>query len=432
MIKLSRIGYLSEREQRLNGYFFLIWVPIVIVFALFTGGLVNAPKALLVQRYVFLGIYLTLGILPFLNSPFFKKWYGWCIAVVFTVRVLVGIHYVASIGFDFNVSASFMIIFLISVLVIRSRVLLLLFGIITGTYFTILIFQSSLTQADIQVKLFTFLFTFLLLASRTVIDQMFKGYQKEALSIAETKLNLRVQHLKDQVALSDQRKIEISQIKDICSHDVRQPVHSIYTLSTIILENETKNLSQEGEEYVKLLRSKAEDLSAIVTGVISILDMASNKTLDELVDVKTMLPTILMGLPNQEHATFKIIGTMPKLFINQLQMYGVLVALLENAIFHNKSVKNLVIEIGYHFEKNKHVFFIRDNGIGIDSRYFDKIFQPFEYLEKQENLSGQGLGLALVKKIIEKNKGEIWVTSTLNVGTTFYIQLPNKKEGTTA
>ena len=119
---------------------------------------------------------------------------------------------------------------------------------------------------------------------------------------------------------------------------------------------------------------------------------------------------------------------MPKITVDRLRMQEVIVNLIENAIKYSCKSKIPEINIGVMHEQEKPVFFVRDNGIGVDKKYHDKIFGLFEQLDPMTG--GTGVGLALVKRIVEFHGGEIWVESEgIGKGSTFYFTLPMQKAG---
>jgi light-regulated signal transduction histidine kinase (bacteriophytochrome) len=98
--------------------------------------------------------------------------------------------------------------------------------------------------------------------------------------------------------------------------------------------------------------------------------------------------------------------------------------LISNAIkYSSKKVKPL-IEIGYFMEKNEHVFFVKDNGIGFEMKYADHLFAPFQRLHSSKEYEGTGVGLSIVKNIIQRHGGRVWVTSEVDKGSTFFFSLP--------
>jgi chemotaxis family two-component system sensor kinase Cph1 len=129
----------------------------------------------------------------------------------------------------------------------------------------------------------------------------------------------------------------------------------------------------------------------------------------------------------QKNVNFVVPEPLPDIFCNGTQLKIVFRNLIANAIkFNNKSEKT--VEIGFrNAENNCYLFYVRDNGIGIEKEFFNKIFVIFQRLHPREEYEGTGAGLAIVKKIIELHKGKIWVESEVGIGTTFYFTMPKTR-----
>jgi light-regulated signal transduction histidine kinase (bacteriophytochrome) len=115
---------------------------------------------------------------------------------------------------------------------------------------------------------------------------------------------------------------------------------------------------------------------------------------------------------------------LPMIFADESQMIQLLQNLISNAIKFHKEEESPVVHISAKLQKNQWIFSVRDNGIGINSQYFDRIFIIFQRLHKKDEFDGTGIGLAICKKIIEHHKGKIWVESEVGKGSTFYFSIP--------
>ncbi|MFQ5953284.1 MAG: ATP-binding protein, partial [Candidatus Omnitrophota bacterium] len=104
----------------------------------------------------------------------------------------------------------------------------------------------------------------------------------------------------------------------------------------------------------------------------------------------------------------------------------VVINILSNAIKFTRPKKEAVIEVGSKTEKEKIIYYVKDNGVGFDAKYKDKLFNVFQRLHRAEEFEGTGIGLANIKRIIAKHGGEVWAESELGKGATFYFSLPKK------
>ncbi|MCK4821372.1 PAS domain-containing sensor histidine kinase, partial [bacterium] len=129
----------------------------------------------------------------------------------------------------------------------------------------------------------------------------------------------------------------------------------------------------------------------------------------------------------EKNAQMIVSDKLPKVFCDRIRLTEVFVNLISNAIKFNDN-PNPRIEIGSSLKGNFNEFYVKDNGPGIEERYFDKIFEIFQRLARSEEYEGTGAGLAIVKKIVQVHKGKIWLESKIGEGTTFYFTIP-KEEG---
>ncbi|MBE9520587.1 MAG: hypothetical protein IME97_05625 [Proteobacteria bacterium] len=116
------------------------------------------------------------------------------------------------------------------------------------------------------------------------------------------------------------------------------------------------------------------------------------------------------------------VGDLPAVLCDQNMIQQVFSNLISNGIKYSKENSRAKVSIGY--DANLKAFYVKDNGIGFDMQYHDKIFQVFQRLQLPEDYEGTGIGLAIVKRMVERHRGNIWAESELDKGTTFYVQLP--------
>ena len=100
------------------------------------------------------------------------------------------------------------------------------------------------------------------------------------------------------------------------------------------------------------------------------------------------------------------------------------VNLISNAIKYSQHQVETIIEIGSYKKDNMIIYYVKDNGVGFDMQYYDKLFGVFQRLHSQQEFEGTGIGLAIVQKIINRHNGKVWATSKLNEGSCFYLSLP--------
>lgn len=215
------------------------------------------------------------------------------------------------------------------------------------------------------------------------------------------------------------RNQELSDYAHMVSHDLKSPLRSIDTLSSWLQEDYKNSLDATGQQYLDTVRENVLKMDNLIDGILQyssidkhnsdFYDVHPNKIISEIINsivVPENIKLVVNELPVIKGDTYRV----RQLFQN----------LITNAITYNDK-EHGYIEIGYN-NSEKGIFYIKDNGIGIDKKYHQKIFKTFEKLENKKGSSG--IGLSIVNKIIEYYNGQIWIESEPGIGTTFYFTLP--------
>ncbi|WP_420571107.1 sensor histidine kinase [Kordia sp.] len=237
----------------------------------------------------------------------------------------------------------------------------------------------------------------------------------------QTKEILEINKQRDKLLASLERQNqELNDYTHLVSHDLKSPLQSIDTLTSWLQDDYEKLLDENGKETIKLIRSNVEKMDTLVKGILQYSSIDRVEKDFYTVDTSEVLQKILSFIKIPEHITITIPKKLPKVTGDHFRLEELFRNLLRNAIkFNDKPTGEIVI--GYTEKSDFFEFYIQDNGKGIEAKYFDKIFVAFQKL--QNDYKSTGIGLSIVKKIIDLYKGEIWVESTPNKGTTFYFTL---------
>jgi len=193
-----------------------------------------------------------------------------------------------------------------------------------------------------------------------------------------------------------------------------------------LLEKRYKEkLDQKAHEYIAYAVDGAERMKRLILDLLEYSRVNSSKTETEDVDINEVVKEVVFLYKNILQQTSGTInrGNLPVVKGNKTQILQLFQNIIGNS-FKYKSELPPVINISFEPEKTFYKFSISDNGIGIDPRFFHKIFIIFQRLHNREQYSGTGIGLAICKKIIDKHGGKIWVSSAAGQGSTFYFTLP--------
>lgn len=231
------------------------------------------------------------------------------------------------------------------------------------------------------------------------------------------KINKQRENLLEELAHQNQ---ELSDYAHMVSHDLKSPLRSIDALTAWLYEDYKNKLDAEGAMNLKLIRNNVEKMDTLISGILDYSTITKNQTECYDVDINLLIESILSASLLPEHISVNITSKLPVVKGDKYRLQQLFQNLLDNAIKYNDKVKG-IIEIGVEDVNDFWRFKITDNGIGIEDIYFEKIFKTFQKLEN--NPQSSGIGLAVVKKIVNLYNGKIWLESTLGEGTTFYFTL---------
>ncbi len=214
------------------------------------------------------------------------------------------------------------------------------------------------------------------------------------------------------------------------SHDLRTPLRAIQGFSNILVDEFSGSLNEEGRRLFKIIISNAARMGNLIDDLLSFSRMTKTKISNSEIDFNLMITEIFneIKLSNEGQIIELKLDNLPPAFGDSSMLRQVWVNLITNAVKFSSKKNKSVIDIGSYKEKNETVYFIKDNGVGFDMQYADKLFGVFQRLHKTTEFEGTGVGLALIKKIITRHGGLIWTDAKLNEGAAFYFSLGNQNE----
>jgi signal transduction histidine kinase len=212
------------------------------------------------------------------------------------------------------------------------------------------------------------------------------------------------------------------------SHDLRSPLVVINSLTDLIINEFQSN--QKGFEIANKLKSKTSDMELLIENLLNFFSMSQQSVNKKNYDMKSIIESVynsIVGKENNKNIKLVIENDIPEVYGDYSLLNIVWSNLISNAIKFSSKKESPIITIGSQTDKSgRTIYYIKDNGIGFEMKDAKKIFDVFQRLNTSNEYKGTGIGLALVKKIIEKHGGEIWVTSKPNQGASFYFTIAPK------
>jgi PAS domain S-box-containing protein len=258
-----------------------------------------------------------------------------------------------------------------------------------------------------------------------MLDNLEKLY--EEISSFSKELELKVEErtaiLNEKTHLLEQANTELEAFAYSVSHDLRAPLRGIAGFSRILIDEYSTQLDDRCKHYLNRINNSTNRMSTLIDDILALSRAGRTELQLKSVKFNNIINDVIKDFREEiESGGISLkIGEIPAIRCDQTLMQTVFSNLISNAIKFTREKERPEIEIGYDQEKG--TIFVKDNGIGLDMQYRDKIFQAFQKLHLPEEYEGTGIGLAIVKRIVNRHHGKVWVESEPGKGTTFYIKL---------
>ena len=221
---------------------------------------------------------------------------------------------------------------------------------------------------------------------------------------------------------------ELKDFASIVSHDLKAPLRGIKSLATWILDDCSDKLGEQANEQINLLLGRVERMYNLIEGVLQYSRAGRTEEKPVQVNLEDFIPEAIDMLVPPENISITFENTMPVIECAETHIMQLFQNLLGNAINYMDKPKGQ-IKVDCVEEGGFWKFSIADNGPGIEEKHFEKIFNMFHTLSVSEDFKGTGVGLTVVKKIVELYGGSIWVESKIGKGSTFFFTLPKQEMG---
>ena len=307
---------------------------------------------------------------------------------------------------------------------LRSATACFTMGAALGTYLYVRPF-SAITNKPEAVSLVLFLVTCTAVAliggaNRRAHDQL--ELAREELHRANTELENRVE---ERTAALVEKNEELSSFTYTVAHDLRSAIRSMVVNARLLMEDESEKLGPTGCEQTQRLYGSAIRLSTFVDDLLQYARTGNRPVLIQRVNLSELFERQAVSVQSSESAPqFETRDADNQYVEGDPTLLALAIHnLVENAYKYRSKDRPLLVEFGQSTSGGMSCYFIRDNGIGFDPAFSERIFTPFERLHRYADIPGTGIGLSNVKRIIERHGGKIWAQSEPGKGSTFYFTL---------
>jgi len=253
------------------------------------------------------------------------------------------------------------------------------------------------------------------------------GFTKVTQDITERK-RAEQEIQQNSVALEAANK-ELDAFSYSVAHDLRAPLRAIDGFSRILLEEHAPTLAPEAQHHLNVVRRNSQRMGLLIDDLLAFSRLSRQPLNRQLVRSADLARQCVDELrAEQQGRRVEIaIGDLPACQADPVLLKQVWINLLANALKYTRKQEVAVIEVGSREQAGACVYFVKDNGVGFDMQYGDKLFGVFQRLHRPEDYEGTGVGLAIVQRIIHRHGGRVWAEAAVNQGATFYFTF----EGTT-
>lgn len=216
---------------------------------------------------------------------------------------------------------------------------------------------------------------------------------------------------------------ELESFSHSVSHDLRTPLRLMDRVTRELLQDYGPNLPAGAIEIVNMISTASQDMERLVEVLLMFSQTIQSPLKKRLVDLQRLARSMVDYLRNEQgdRVVEFVIGDLPPCYVDRALFKEVLLNLVANSLKFTRTREKALIQIGYLEAAGETVYFVRDNGIGFDMSNASFLFTAFHRLHKSSDYEGSGIGLALVRRIVERHGGRIWCESEIDKGATFYF-----------
>jgi len=249
-------------------------------------------------------------------------------------------------------------------------------------------------------------------------DVQVQDNTKDELGELSQSLNHMARQLQENVSLLKRKNTELDQFAHIVSHDLKAPLRGIDTVLSWVEEDHSEDLPLKVKEYLRLIKGRIQRSENLIEGILTFSRIGKEPHEKEKINVTALLHEVVANLPVRQGLHINIPTDLPEMHTERIPLSMVFSNLVSNAIkYHDKPTGT--IHISANTRGSKYVFAVADDGPGIAPAYHQKVFVIFQTLQERDSFESTGVGLAIVKKILDDRNETIQIEPTPGGGTTF-------------
>ncbi len=250
--------------------------------------------------------------------------------------------------------------------------------------------------------------------------------QRAVLNILDD-VNLEEKKVKQRTLELESTNQELDRFAYSVSHDLKAPLRGIGQVVDWMYADFIDSSTDEQKENMNLMKARVGRMNDLIDGLLRYARVGRVEAVKEKVFLKKLISDVIDSLQPPKEIEVRMEGSFPTVFCVPVQIEQVFQNLVSNAIRY-MGRKNGKIRIRYRDNDSEWIFSVEDNGVGIAKEHFERIFQIFQTLKPRDEVESTGIGLSIVKKVIELHNGRVWLESELGKGSTFFFSLPKGEQ----
>jgi signal transduction histidine kinase len=261
----------------------------------------------------------------------------------------------------------------------------------------------------------------------TALPVLERALAVRQLRIEKKRLEESVRERTEQLKIANR---ELEAFSYSVSHDLRAPLRAVSTFTQALLSDHLGTLNMEGKRLLQNVNAGAAHMDRLITDLLRLSQLNRQELHREPVRFGELVSRVIESTAGERAGRDVefVVADFPTWQVDPGLMQQVFVNLISNAVKFTRGIAQARVEIGYRMNGTTLVCFVKDNGVGFNIKYMNKLFGVFQRLHSADQFEGTGVGLSIVRRIIERHGGTVWVDGAQDHGATFYFSLPDSAE----
>jgi light-regulated signal transduction histidine kinase (bacteriophytochrome) len=239
--------------------------------------------------------------------------------------------------------------------------------------------------------------------------------------------NNAIDDIKEVMEQLQNQNNELKAFNYTVSHEIKAPVRAIDGYARIFMEDYEEKIDKNGMELIKNIRHICGDTLLLVNKLFEYIKFAEMEPSKEAIDLEQLIKftfnELSVGYLGREKIQLKFESNLPIILGDNILMKQVITNIISNSLKFTRNKDFARITVGHVLENNENIFYIKDNGVGFDMKFSQRLFGMFRRMHSESEFEGSGVGLAIVKKIIDKFGGRVWIAGEVGKGACTYFTI---------